>query len=67
MDAANHGRSQVALTVLLVSGAGSVRAQPGANPNSSSVDRRNFVFTASVPETGGPYEKPEARVAFSNS
>jgi putative ABC transport system permease protein len=58
--------AQVALTVLLVAGAGLFARSLAQIQNFQfGFDPRDLlVFTASVPETGGPYEKPEARVAF---
>ncbi len=57
---------QVALTVLLVAGAGLfARSLARIQDFSFGFDARNLlVFTVSVPETGGFYEKPESRVAF---
>ena len=58
--------AQVALTVLLVAGAGLFARSLAQIQNFQfGFDPRNLlVFTASLPETSGPYEKPEARVAF---
>jgi putative ABC transport system permease protein len=58
--------AQVALTVLLVAGAGLFARSLAQIQNFQfGFDPHNLlVFTASVPDTGGPYEKPEARVAF---
>ncbi|HMJ05787.1 MAG TPA: ABC transporter permease [Chthoniobacterales bacterium] len=57
---------QVALTVLLVAGAGLfARSLARIQDFSFGFDARNLlVFTVSVPDTGGAYEKPESRVAF---
>jgi predicted permease len=58
--------AQVALTVLLVAGAGLfARSLAQIQHFQFGFDPHNLlVFTASVPETGGLYEKDEARLAF---
>ena len=58
--------SQVALTVLLVAGAGLFARSLAQIQNFHfGFDPRNLlIFTASVPEKAGPYEKPEKRIAF---
>jgi putative ABC transport system permease protein len=58
--------SEVALTVLLVAGAGlCMRSLVKMQNFQFGFDSRNLlVFTVSVPDTGGAYEKPEKRVAL---
>ena len=61
--------SQVALTVLLVSGAGLfARSLAQIQRFPFGFDPRNLlVFTVSVPETGVAYDKPEKRIALFNA
>ena len=61
--------AQVALTVLLVAGAGLfVRSLAEIRRFSFGFDPRNLlVFSVGVPETGGKYDKPEQRIALFNS
>ncbi len=57
---------QVALTVLLVAGAGLFARSLAQIQNLAfGFDPHNLlVFTVGVPETGGAYERPEKRIAF---
>lgn len=60
--------AQVALTVLLVAGAGLFARSLAQIQNFQfGFDPRNLlVFTVSVPDTAGAYEQPDARIAFFN-